>query len=109
MDYIQTILDNIIVNFDFAYMIAVNVLTYMIIKIVDYLNKEKSVSTLIKRFILVCCVAVLALIYVIAGYTNYVVLLNSSIAAPVFYSWVLRPILKKLKIGYKQYDESLNV
>lgn len=109
MDYIQTILDSIITNFDFAYMISVNVLTYCIIKLVDYLNKEKAVSTLIKRTILVSCVALLALIYIIIGYDNYIVLLNSSIAAPVFYSWVLRPILKKLKIGYKQYDESLNV
>lgn len=108
MEYIQGMIDNIIANFDFAYMISVNVLTYMIIKLVDYLNKEKSVSTLIKRVILVCCVAVLALIYILAGYTNYVILLNSAIAAPVFYSWVLRPILKKFKIGYKEFDETLN-
>ena len=109
MDYIQTILDNIIANFDFAYMIAVNILTYMIIKLVDYINKEKAVSTLIKRIILVSCVIVLALIYILCNYDNYIVLLNSAIAAPVFYSWVLRPILKKLKIGYKQYDENLSI
>ena len=109
MDYIQTILDNIIANFDFAYMISVNVLTYCIIKLVDYINKEKAVSRLIKRIILVSCVVLLALIYILIGYDNYVVLLNSAIAAPVFYSWILRPIFKKLKIGYKQYDESLNV
>ena len=108
MDYIQTILDNIIANFDFAYMISVNVLTYCIIKLVDYLNKEKAVSTLIKRIILVSCIVLLALIYILIGYNNYIVLLNSAIAAPVFYSWVLRPILKKLKISYKQYNETLN-
>ena len=108
MDYVQTILDNIIANFDFAYMITVNVLTYSVIKLVDYFNGDKPVTTLVKRIILVCCVIVLAALYLISGYDNYVVLINSAIAAPVFYSWVLRPILKKLKIGYKQYDETLN-
>ena len=99
MDYVQTILDNIIANFDFAYMIAVNVLTYSVIKLVDYFNGDKPVTTLVKRIILVCCVIVLAVLYLLSGYDNYVVLLNSAIAAPVFYSWVLRPILKKLKIS----------
>ena len=107
MDYIQTILDSIIANFDFAYMISVNVLTYCIIKLVDYFNKEKAVSTLLKRIILVSCVVLLALIYILIGYNNYIVLLNSSIAAPVFYSWVIRPILIKFNIGYKDYDETL--
>lgn len=109
MDYIQTILDNIIANFDFAYMIAVNVLTYLVIKAVDYFNKTKAVPTIVKRIILLASVVVIAAIYLLTGYKEYVILLNSAIAAPVFYSWVLRPILKKLKIGYKQYDESLNV
>lgn len=109
MDYIQTILDNIIANFDFAYMVSVNVLTYMIIKLIDYLNKDKNVTTLVKRIVLVSCVVVLAVAYLLTGYDNYVVLINSAIAAPVFYSWILKPILKKLKINYKQYDESLNV
>lgn len=107
MDYVQTILDNIIANFDFAYMIAVNVLTYAVIKTIDAINKEKPVSTIIKRVILVCCTIALALVYILAGYDSYIVLLNSAIAAPVFYSWVLRPILKKFKIGYKEYDETL--
>ena len=108
MDYVQTILDNIIANFDFAYMIAVNILTYSVIKLIDYFNGDKPVTTLVKRIILVCCVLVLAALYLLSGYDNYVVLLNSAIAAPVFYSWVLRPILKKFKIGYKEYDETLN-
>jgi len=109
MDYFSTILDNIIANFDFAYMISVNILTYIIIKFVDYFNKDKSVSTFIKRLILICSIVIICVAYIFIGYDNYVVLLNSSIAAPVFYSWVLRPILKKFKIGYKEYDNNLKV
>lgn len=108
MDYIQTILDSIIANFDFAYMLIVNILTYGIIKLIDYLNKDKNVSTLVKRIVLVCCIIVITLVYILIGYEDYKILVNSAIAAPVFYSWVLRPILKKFKIGYKEYDETLN-
>lgn len=107
MEYIQEIIDNIIANFDFAYMLIVNILTYGVIKLIDYLNKDKNVSTLIKRVVLVCCIIVITLVYVLIGYEDYKILLNSAIAAPVFYSWVLRPILKKFKIGYKEFDETL--
>ena len=107
MEYVQGIIDNIIANFDFAYMLIVNILTYGVIKLIDYLNKDKNVSTLVKRIVLVCCIIIITLVYVLIGYEDYRILLNSAIAAPVFYSWVLRPILKKFKIGYKEFDETL--
>lgn len=108
MNFVEIIIENIIANFDFSYMLAINILTYLIIKLVDYLNKEKAVSTLWKRIILIISIIILTTIYVLTGYTEYKILINSAIAAPVFYSWVLRPILKKFKISYKQYDETLN-
>lgn len=103
----EQIFDIIFNNFDFGYMIAVNVLTYIIIKITDYLNGDKPVSVLWKRIILLCSIIILAVIYILAGYENKIVILNSSILSPVFYSWVLRPILVKLKIGYKQIDKNI--
>ena len=44
-------------------------------------------------------------IYYFAGYTNYIVLINSAIAAPVAWSWVFKPILNKLKLDYKSNIE----
>ena len=108
MEYVQGVIDNIIANFDFAYMLIVNILTYGVIKLIDYLNKDKNVSTLIKRIILVSCIAIVTIIYILTGYKEYKILVNSAIAAPVFYSWLLRPILKKFKIGYKEFDKTLN-
>ena len=40
MDFIEKLLDLIVSNFDFSYMITINVLTYIIIKGLDYLNKD---------------------------------------------------------------------
>jgi hypothetical protein len=39
-------------------------------------------------------------------YENIIKLINSSIAAPLIWSWILRPIIIKLNLGYKQNDIS---
>ena len=107
MNFIEKILDLIISNFDFSYMITINVLTYIIIKGLDYLNKRKNVKTITKRIVLIISIIIITVGYILTDYQDYTVLINSAICAPVFYSWVLRPILIKFNIGYKQYDETL--
>ena len=108
MELIEKFIDLIVSNFDFSYMITINVLTYIIIKCLDYINKSKNVKTIEKRIALLASIVVITTGYLLTGYNNYIVLLNSAICAPVFYSWVLRPILIKFNIGYRQYDETLN-
>lgn len=107
MNFIEKLLDLIVSNFDFSYMITINVLTYIIIKALDYINKTKNVTTLEKRIALLASIIIVTSCYLLSDYKEYIVLLNSAICAPVFYSWVLRPILIKFNIGYKQYDETL--
>ena len=108
MEFIEKILNVIIDNFDFSYMITINVLTYIIIKGLDYLNKDKNVKTITKRIVLVISIIIVTVSYILTDYQDYTVLINSAICAPVFYSWVLRPILIKCNIGYKKYDDTLN-
>ena len=108
MELIEKFIDLIVSNFDFSYMITINVLTYIIIKCLDYVNKKKNVKTIEKRIALLASIVGITTCYLLSGYKEYIVLLNSAICAPVFYSWVLRPILIKFNIGYKQYDETLN-
>ena len=43
--------------------------------------------------------------YIFSGYKDYITLLNSAIFSPVFYSWLLKPILDKLGVGYKHIDK----
>lgn len=40
-------------------------------------------------------------IYITAGYDNTIMLVNSAILAPVFWSWVVSPILKNLELVIK--------
>ena len=107
MDILLKVFDLIATNFDFSYMITINVLTYIIIKTIDYLNNKKNVSVFMKRLSLVASIIIVTVIYIFSGYDEYTTLINSAICAPVFYSWVIRPILIKFNIGYKDYDETL--
>lgn len=106
MEYIDRIIDIILNNFDFAYMLIVNLLTYFVIKFVDIVNKEKPVSTLVKRIVLIVVIILCGFAYWSAG-VEVAKLINSSILAPVAYSWIFRPILIKLGVGYKQFDDYL--
>lgn len=102
--FIDVIVDGILSNFDFGFMFIVNVLTYIIIKVIDYFNGDNKVPTWQKRCVLVISIAAMIGIYITAGYDNTIMLVNSAVLAPVFWSWVVSPILKKLGIGYKDID-----
>ena len=62
MDLLGKAFDLITANFDFSYMITINILTYSIIKIIDYINKDKNVSVLIKRISLVVSIIIVTAI-----------------------------------------------
>lgn len=105
--FIDVIVDGILSNFDFGFMFIVNVLTYIIIKVIDYFNGDNKVPTWQKRCVLVISIAAMAGIYIAAGYDNAIMLVNSAVLAPVFWSWVVSPILKKLGVGYKDIDNTI--
>lgn len=105
---IGDIVNRILENFDFSYMLTINILTYIIIKVIDYANGEKILSRLMKRVCLCCSILLVSIIYWVIGYENYTCLVNSAIASPVFYSWCLKPILKFYKIGYNDLSNTLD-
>lgn len=106
--FIDVIVDGILSNFDFGFMFIVNVLTYIVIKVIDYFNGDNKVPTWQKRCILIISIFTMAMIYIASGYDNTIMLVNSAILAPVFWSWVVSPILKKFGVGYKDIDNTID-
>ena len=96
---IQTTLN----SFDFAYCIIVNVLTYLIINIINSRNGNIDMSMWSKRIVLICCIIFVSCIYYFTG-SDIKLILNSAIITPVFWSWVIKPICKHFKIDYKQLN-----
>ena len=105
--FIDVIVSGILNNFDFGFMFIVNVLTYIVIKVIDYFNGDNKDPTWQKRCILIICIFTMAMIYIASVYDNTITLVNSAILAPVFWSWVVSPILKKFGVGYKDIDNTI--
>ena len=96
---IQTTLD----SFNFAYCIIVNVLTYLIIRLINDRNGHKDLTTWSKRLILVLIILSTGVLYYLLG-NDTTTIINSAILTPVFWSWVMKPICKHFKIDYKDIN-----
>ena len=107
MEYISQIIETTLNSFDFGYCLIVNVLTYIIIKTIDEINKEQEVKTWEKRCALLTSILLIGVIYYATG-QDVRLLINSAILAPVAWSWIFKPILKKFGLDYKDIDEKLN-
>ena len=99
---LSQVINQIIANFDFVYMLVINIFTFTIIKTIDTINGDKAISTWTKRIVLLIAIVMVFIGYKINNYPNNIVLINSTIAAPVFWSWVLKPILNKFNINYNK-------
>ena len=106
--YIDSIINGLISQFDFAYMLSINISTYIFIQVWDNFNGEKLLTTWQKRLMMLLATIISFIAYKVCHYTNDIILFNSTMAAPVFWSWVLKPILTKFGIGYKKIDDCLN-
>ena len=101
MEYISQIINTTIESFDFSFCIAINILTYFIIKLIDELNGSRKVATWTKRSVMLIIVIVISIAYYVTG-SNPKLIINSAILAPVFWSWIGKPICDKLNIGYRK-------
>ena len=102
-EIINNIMTTVISSFDFAYCIIVNVLTYLIIKIINSLNRKRYISTWSKRIVLLVVILFTGVLYNLIGCDNKI-LLNSAILSPVFWSWIIKPICKYFKTDYKDIN-----
>lgn len=92
----EKIFDILLSSFDFGYTLSVNILTYLCIKFIDSINKEKVLPTWMKRLIAVICGGTLGGIIInTQGYSN--VILYSFILSLVSWDVIFKPLLKYFK------------
>lgn len=104
-EVISNIINTTIASFDFPYCVIVNILTYITIKVINTRN-TKLISSWSKRLVFFVVSILVAIIYCSNG-SDYKIIFNSIILAPVSWSWIFKPICNKLNIGYK-LDKELN-
>ena len=103
MEIITNVIETTLESFDFAFCLVVNILTYLIIKIWDDKNGNKVVTTWQKRSVLLAVILSTGVLYYVLG-NDTKTILNSAILAPVFWSWIMKPICKHFKIDYKDIN-----
>jgi len=95
----EKIFDLLLGSFDFGYSLSVNILTYLIIKLIDNINGKKEVPTYLKRLLAVFCGLVLGIIMGITqGFS--MIIIYSFILSLVSWDAIFKPLLKH----YKQLD-----
>lgn len=104
---IENIFQQVIDNFNFTYILTVNILTYIIIFLIDRLNGKAVVTFWQKRIVLLFSIIVLAVIEYLTHNADIGNLINSAIAAPVAWSWLIKPILGVTPFDYKKVDKYL--
>lgn len=109
MEYITGIIENTINSFDFGLVISINIATYLIIKFIDEINGNKKVSIWIKRLVMILCTIILSVFYHFIDASEDKLIINSMILAPVFWSWIGKPIVGKFKVDYKKEVDDNNL
>ena len=107
MEILTQIIDILFNSFDYTYCLVVNLLTYFVIKIIDEVNKDKEVKKLVKRLVLIICILLTGVVYYSFGQDARTII-NSAVLAPVAWSWIFKPIAKKLGVDYKQVDDTIS-
>ena len=106
MEMINQIIQQVINSFDFTYCVVVNVLTYLLVTILIYICRG-NVTRTIKKFTLLFSIIIVSTIYYTIG-VDVKLIVNSSILAPVSWTWIIKPILSKFGYDYKNIDSKIN-
>ena len=107
MELINQILQTIINSFDIAYCLVVNLLTYVLISTITTVIR-KQITRGWKRVMLCISILIVSIAYYQFGSIDVRVLINSIILAPISWSWVFKPIAKRMNWDYKDIDNKLN-
>lgn len=106
MEIINQIIQQAINGFDFTYCIAVNALTYILVTVLIYIC-HGNVTRTIKKLVLLFSIVIVSTIYYAIG-VDAKLIVNSSILAPISWTWIIKPILSKLGYDYKGIDNRIN-
>lgn len=103
MDIVMDFVRDMLSKFDFAYMLSVNIVTYLVIKFIDAVNGPKAVPTWLKRTTAVLVGIIIGIVIILQG-ADKIVIMYSFFISLVSWDAIFKPILKMLgsKIDYKK-------
>lgn len=85
-----------------GYFVSVILLSYLLIKVVDFFNKEKNIPTWVKRVITFMVGIALFFVFKYFGKTTFEELFTSYLLALFVYDAAIKLLIEKLHIEYKK-------
>lgn len=104
---IDTILLYVSDGFNFPFIISINVIVYIIVMLltnIPFKGKKLKIQKYMKILITIVVTIILAIIYYRLDIIGVEKLINSSIVAPVFWDWIVKPICKFIRIDYDRNE-----
>ena len=98
-EIISNVINNLICSFDIAFCFIINIATYLVITTIKNIKKHTKLTTWNKRCIFLVVSIIISTVYYIIG-SDFKIIFNSLILAPVSWSWIFKPICVKFKIDY---------
>lgn len=100
MDIVSEIITAVMGQIDVAFMLDVNILTWLIIKQIDSRNGEKPVDQLVKFLISVFVGAAVGAVAIFACSVDAIKILYSFLLSLVSWDFIFKPLFKKVNIDY---------
>lgn len=97
----DTIIEKIFEVLSLEYMFSVIVATYLVLKVVDFVNGDRVIPTWLKRVCTCVVGAVLFVVFVRFTDTSIQCLTASFFAAIFVYDTAIKALIKKLNLDYK--------
>lgn len=97
---VDNITELIINNFDFGLIISINVLVYLLVKIIISISPKAATNKWCKILTTVIVSIILGFVYKTFNNIEIIKIVNSCICATVVWDWIIKPVLHKFKIDY---------
>ena len=107
---LEGIITDFINSFNWSYMFVINLATYLIIKTINDARKKKSMNRFIKILITsIVALSVGVLNYYLVKDVDLLKLVYSFVLSLVSFDYVFKPILKKIELDYKIFDNTKKI
>lgn len=100
-DILSNLINNTLSDFNIPFCVITNIATYLIIKWLSDNPFNIKFTTWKKRITFIVLSIFIGAIYYFSG-TDFRIIINSIILAPVSWSWIFKPICNKFNIDYSK-------
>jgi hypothetical protein len=108
MDILSTLIDTVSNFISVPFIVSVNLISYVAIKNVEKLNKERVLQKNEKKgIVFLITILLMTVFFYLNPQTTFDILFLSALLSPYTYNFILKSLLKNLNLSYNKSDLEL--